>query len=110
MTQSVFDEPAVYSSLGNDPNLGELVEMFVEEMPDRINTLTESFESGDKETLRRLAHQLKGALGSYGFDQLTPYAAKLERIVCADGANNEIRQSLNDLVNLCRKVRARASK
>ena len=36
----------VYSHLAADPNLGELVEMFVQEMPDRINALeTEAQES-----------------------------------------------------------------
>ena len=39
MTPSVLNIDVIYSSLGTDPDLGELVEMFVDEMPDRVSTL-----------------------------------------------------------------------
>jgi len=59
--------------------MGELVEMFVDEMPERIALLGEALASGDRESLERTAHQMKGSAGSYGFDQLTPYAAAVAR-------------------------------
>ncbi len=106
MTLSVPKTEALYSSLASDPDLSGLVELYVDEMPDRIETLKETFESGDMELLRRTAHQLKGAAGSYGFDQLTPYAATLEASIRNDQPENEIRELLDVLVELCQKVRA----
>ncbi|MCA9271399.1 MAG: Hpt domain-containing protein [Planctomycetales bacterium] len=97
---------AIYSSLGADPDLGELVEMFVEEMPQRIATLESTFAEQDLAGLKRTAHQLKGACGSYGFSQLTPLAARLEAAV-RDGESAEaIESALTELVGACRCVRA----
>ena len=68
----------IYSTLGADLDLGELVEMFVEEIPNRAQALGEAVERRDWLETRRLAHQLKGAAGSYGFEAVTPLAARLE--------------------------------
>jgi HPt (histidine-containing phosphotransfer) domain-containing protein len=78
MTVSIETCDAEYSTLGTDPDLHELVEEYVNEMPDRMAALGAAFKSGDLELLRRNAHQMKGAAGSYGFGQVTPYAAALD--------------------------------
>ena len=96
----------LYSSLATDPDLAELVEIFVESLPERIQTLQEAFDRGDWETLRRTAHQLKGAAGSYGFDPLSPSAARLEQCVDAEQDTQAIAQALEELLELCRRVRA----
>ena len=96
----------IYSTFGVDPDLGELVEMFVDEMPDRIATLEQAFASGDLESVRRAAHQMKGAAGSYGFDQLTPYSASLEESVRDGEPEEKIEKLLGDLIGMCKKVRA----
>ena len=96
----------VYSSFGGDPDLGELVEMFVEEMPDRIDTLQQAFTTGDFELLQRSAHQLKGAGGSYGFDQVTPYALALESSLKEGEPADAIEKHLEELVGICQKLRA----
>ena len=98
--------PLEYSTLGSDPDLGELVEMFVDEMPNRVATLKQHGGNTDWEELRRSAHQIKGAAGSYGFGQVTPFAAKLEES-CAEVRNEEaILQNLDALVSLCERLRA----
>ena len=43
----------VYSHLANDPDLGELISLFVQEMPDRINTLEAQAKSRDWSQLTR---------------------------------------------------------
>ena len=100
------NESGVFSSLGADPDLSELVEMFVEEMPDRIATLRQQGEAKDWEELRRTAHQIKGAAGSYGFDQVTPVAATLEASCREVRAEQEICDDLDRLVSLCERLRA----
>ena len=47
--------------LATDPDLGELVELFVQEIPDRISALETQGRSRDWQQLTRTAHQLKGA-------------------------------------------------
>ena len=100
-------EQLVYSELGGDPDLGELVEMFVDEMPDRISTLTEHAEDKNWEALRRVAHQLKGSGGSYGFGVISNHAARLESSCQMDDPMEEqIISLLDDLVGLCSRIRA----
>ena len=101
------DEPPLsYSTLAEDPDLAEIVEMFVQEMPDRVSNLLHRFESRDLPELERAAHQLKGAAGSYGFHQLTPAATRLEAALKQHRSDEEIRAALDSLVSLCRGVRA----
>lgn len=96
----------LYSQYGNDPDLAELVELFVEEMPGRIQGLADCGERRDWSDLSRIAHQLKGAAGSYGFTQITPVAQQLER-AAREGTNEPlIRECLEELVALCRLCRA----
>jgi len=106
MSESTLDGQHIYSSLGDDPDLGELVELFVSEMPDRVSTLQGQLQQADWEQLRRTAHQLKGAAGSYGFDQLTPYAAQLEHLCQNISQEAEIRSQAEELISMCCKVRA----
>ena len=103
--QLVAPGQGFFSSLAADPDLAEIVEMFVEEMPGRIRGLQQQFVSNDWDELARLAHQLKGAAGSYGFDQITPYAARLERSVRNGLPMNEIRSAHEDLCEACARVR-----
>ncbi len=95
-----------YSHLAADPDLGDLIEMFVQELPDRIKTLQTQAASRDWQELTRTAHQIKGAAGSYGFQAITPCAARLEAAAKDDRQEEEIRASLHELLDLCRHVRS----
>jgi HPt (histidine-containing phosphotransfer) domain-containing protein len=97
---------AIYSQLGADADLSELVALFVDEMPERIATLEQAWSSGDLESLRRTAHQMKGAVGSYGFVQLTPLAAAVESAVREQAPEEQIVETLEELIAACRQVRA----
>ncbi|MFI4874561.1 MAG: Hpt domain-containing protein [Blastopirellula sp. JB062] len=96
----------LYSELGNDPDLAEIVEMFVEEMPDRIESMLQCVDQNDWTGLGRIAHQLKGAAGSYGFGQITPYAAQLEHDCRQDASEKEIVAAFRDLAGMCRRIRS----
>ncbi|MEZ6103414.1 MAG: Hpt domain-containing protein [Pirellulaceae bacterium] len=106
MTETLQEE-AIFSAFGPESDLFELVEMFVADLPDRIATLETTYAQQRWEELRRTAHQLKGASGSYGFHQITPYAAALEIAVRDMAPTDEIQRHLVKLVNLCRRLRAR---
>jgi CheY-like chemotaxis protein/HPt (histidine-containing phosphotransfer) domain-containing protein len=96
----------VYSHLAADPDLRELVDLFVREMPDRINALEAQAKNRDWNELTRTARQIKGAAGSYGFGEITPYAARLEAAAQEALPEEQILAALNELLSLCRRVRS----
>jgi HPt (histidine-containing phosphotransfer) domain-containing protein len=95
----------IYSRLANDPDLRDIVEMFVDEMPERIAALVGYLESGEMEELRRAAHQLKGAAGSYGFEPISPCAGRLECAIRDGETVERIRETVAELAELCSRIR-----
>ncbi len=104
-TQSTKSTP-IFSTLGSDPDLGELVELFVDEMPERVHNITNLLAQSDWEEIRRAAHQLKGAAGSYGFDAISPSAAIVENKIRGGHDEEEIRQAIEELCDMCLSARA----
>jgi histidine phosphotransfer protein HptB len=103
--QAVVDRGYVYSRLAGDPDLGDIVDMFVEEMAGRVAKLQEQLRAADWEGLRRSAHQLKGAAGSYGFDVISPCAGSVESAIRDGEPEERIRASVEKLVDLCNRTR-----
>lgn len=99
----------IYSPLGADPDFADLVDMYVDEMPERATKLQELYAAAAWDDLRRLAHQIKGAAGSYGFPQITPAAGRLEMSILQARSSNEIESELDSLLSLCNAIRAGAS-
>jgi histidine phosphotransfer protein HptB len=97
----------LYSTLASDPEMASLVEMFVDDLPERVQMLLDHLQASDRDGLRRIAHQLTGAAGSYGFHEITAEAATLESTLCEGGPESEIAAATNMLINLCRRARAR---
>lgn len=108
MNETANTTDLLYSRLGTDPDLGELVDMFVEEMPGRVAALLEQFQAGNLDGLRQSAHQMKGAAGSYGFDALSPAAGRLESSLRDEEPLEQVRVVMQELIDLCNRVRAGA--
>lgn len=98
-----------YSSLAADPDLAELVDLFVAELPERLAALHSALETSRIADVARFAHQLKGAGGSYGFPQLTPVAARLEMLAKQSAPETLLCDALNDLVAVAGRVRSGCS-
>jgi len=96
----------IYSTLAYDPDLLDIVALYVQEMPGRIERLCQLLEAGRWEELRRTAHQLKGSAGSHGFEPVSLAAADLESLIKDGAPEGEIRQAVERLVGMCRRVRA----
>src|SRR5258708_40172991 len=107
MSQPSVVVHGVYSSLADDPDLGQLVAHYVDEMPGRIETLLSRAAASDFMGLAALAHQLRGSAGSHGFHPLTVAAAAVERAIRDCRPETEVRAALDELVDLCRRVRYR---
>lgn len=105
---TVLDKTAIYSELGGNPDLGDLVALFVDEMPERAKTIRSHHASGDLESLRRAAHQLKGAAGSYGFAPISAAAAELDQAIRSGAPDDRISAHVERLIQLCQSARAGA--
>lgn len=72
------------SKFAQDPDLGPLVDEFTREMPERITAILACWSSKNWSELGRIAHQLKGSAGGYGFDAISESAARLESTLGAE--------------------------
>lgn len=77
MSQEVFDPEAALEQMGGDRELlMELVEVFFEDLPERLREIEAALAAADAEALHRAAHTLKGAVGN--FVARASYEAALE--------------------------------
>ena len=96
----------IRSEFADDPDMTELVDYFVQEMPDRVATLAECWRDNRLADLRQLAAQLRASSGGYGFPGVTEAAAKLERSLEDQSDLETIRAEVESLIDLCRRVSA----
>ena len=94
----------IYSHLSGDPDLGDIVAMFVEEMPKRVSIILDHLNKAEMISLRRDAHQLRGAAGSYGFDPISPCASRVENAIRDGESEERIREAVMELVDLCGRL------
>ena len=94
------------SEYANDPDMVELVELFISEIPDRVELLRTCWNDRDIERLTRLAHQLKGASAGYGFAPIGLAAGDLEEALRSDIDKDiqEVTKRLDELVELCNRA------
>ena len=99
------------SEFAGDPDMLELIEMFVGELPQRSAALQRAWSQTNLGELQRLAHQLKGASAGYGFPSLGHAAAAGEHTLrsCesdyANVAAADLKKQLDELVSLCQRAR-----
>ena len=93
------------SEFADDADMVEIVDQFVAGLPARTAELHDAAGRADFEMLRRLAHQLKGAAGGFGFAPITSAAALVERAIIDSSQRPELDRFLNELVHLCGRVR-----
>lgn len=93
------------SQFADDPDMADLVGIFVTELPSRVEGVVTAYRSGDVESLRRIAHQLKGAAGGYGFPTVGDAAAKVEKALKTStdpaGQLSQMTEDVRALVDLC---------
>ena len=94
----------LYSDLSTDPEMLELVEMFVDELPDRVAAIEQAVKQANLADLAKLSHQLKGAGGGYGFSSITEAAAVVEKQAKSQADINAVQESLAELIALCNRA------
>ncbi len=96
----------LYSTYADDPDMAELIAMFVNELPERVDALRQAIVEQDMETIRRLSHQLKGAAGGYGFEPITDVAREVEQQARHAQDVAAVKRRVDDLILLCRRASA----
>lgn len=95
----------IVSTLAGDRRMIDAIDRFVDRLPRHVETLLHAADVGDRATLSREAHRLKGSAGGYGFQPLTEAAAALEISLTRASDHQEIDlASLHELVDLCRRA------
>jgi HPt (histidine-containing phosphotransfer) domain-containing protein len=95
----------IVSDLADDEDMTELLDGFVVSLATQATRLEEASAAGDHDAVRRIAHQIKGAAGGYGFPTITAAAGRLEHHAHEAG---EAALALAEVCGMCRRARARA--
>jgi HPt (histidine-containing phosphotransfer) domain-containing protein len=100
-----MSEPLV-STLGDDPDLAELVDEYVAALAGRMQEIERALAAGDRRRVEVLAHQIVGSAGMHGFQTIGQAARRVEE--AAAGGNAElIAATLRELRELSARARAR---
>ena len=93
--------PPIYSKMpGSEGKLRHLVVRFIDYVKEQVQAAEQARKQGNLEELAVFAHKLKGSGGSFGFNEFTAPAARLEKLAKAGGSDEEIRQTMAELRGL----------
>jgi PAS domain S-box-containing protein len=88
----------------DNPRILEIVPVFVAGFSAKVQKMTEFLERNDLPGLERIAHQLAGTCGGYGFAQLIAPARALEKSVKERAARESIAAQVKTLIEMIRRV------
>jgi len=71
-------EPVYSSLVDSEPEFAEIVELFLQRLPELIEKISQSFTVGDWNLVREELHRTKGVAGNYGYSELMKLIAKGE--------------------------------
>jgi PAS domain S-box-containing protein len=94
---------AIRSTFADDHDLAEVLDNFVASLPELVDALQRELDDGCHPELQRLAHQLKGAGGGYGYPMLTEMAGGLEQLAKA-GEQDRARAAIGEIRAACRRI------
>ena len=84
----------------------ERIAQYIKDMPSKIEAMKTQCNSQDYSVLQISARQLKESAGAYGFEQIIPYAEKLEKIAKAGQPTEQVRKVLDELVGICQRIQS----
>jgi CheY-like chemotaxis protein len=87
----------------DDPELAKILDEFVEGLPVKMTAMRQAIDNNCFDEVRRIAHQLKGTGGGYGYPALTESARGLENAAQAECRESTL-LALIQLNTLCQAV------
>ena len=94
------------STLGDDPELAELVDQYVAALSGRMEEIERAVSAGDRRRTEVLAHQIVGSAGMHGFRTIGEAARRVEDAAFG-GSDDLLASSVRELAELCARARAR---
>jgi HPt (histidine-containing phosphotransfer) domain-containing protein len=98
------DGGPIISSLIHHPRMKVIIGEYVRQFPEIVDRLLDLLERADLANLRRLAHQLRGTGGGYGFDALSELAGKVEDSIVASNLPISIAALTHSLIDVIRRT------
>ena len=99
-----LDGKVLRSAHADLPTMAEVLQQYVAELPEQVRRLRTLSKNGPREELLRLVHQIKGAGGGYGFDDLSRIAAAAEAEIKSTKDLQDARPSVDELITALRSV------
>jgi CheY-like chemotaxis protein/HPt (histidine-containing phosphotransfer) domain-containing protein len=99
-TKSANSGSILRSSVAHYPGMKTIVSDFVRDLPKQVEQLRSLLAAREMDSLRRLAHQLRGACGGYGFDAITDFAAAAEDSIKTNQSPLVIASRVNSLIQM----------
>jgi PAS domain S-box-containing protein len=96
------NEPIV-SRLASHPRLAKVARSFALQLPDKLAAMGKALDQGDLDTIAQLAHWLKGAGGTVGFDAFFEPAREFEQHAKA-GRVDAMRAGLKNLLEMADRM------
>jgi len=76
---TVADEtPLISEMLDGDPEIEAFIQSLVDDLPGRLTQINQSYKDKDWLNFKEHLHKLKGTLGSFGYQQVSELAARME--------------------------------
>jgi len=80
-----------------DESIADLTEAFVNSLPQKLANLQTHVRQGHIQEIARIAHQLAGAAGGYGFAELSHFASELEQLATSGATADDIANKIQIL-------------
>jgi CheY-like chemotaxis protein/HPt (histidine-containing phosphotransfer) domain-containing protein len=97
-------EPPLVSRLpASNPRFRPIIEKFTRRLGEQLDAMTKAWNERNFDEIASLAHWLKGAGGTVGFDAFTEPAAKLEQFAKSKSAD-QVEQTIVELRRLADRV------
>ncbi|MCE3014549.1 MAG: Hpt domain-containing protein [Pirellula sp.] len=96
----------IRSTLTGDSDFKQILVEFISKVPKRLESIRKAMNESDTKNFCTLIHQLKGACGSYGFQELTPLASQLEAELRSGASLQSPLSALEIFIELCMRMTA----
>ncbi|MDP9175979.1 MAG: PAS domain S-box protein [Planctomycetota bacterium] len=92
------------STLAGFPGMAKIIAEFVEGLPEEVRKMNDLLQRNELNALGRVAHQLRGASGGYGFDSITEPATRTEDAIKESKNLQTITENVNLLIRALRQI------
>jgi len=96
-------KPLTSDILREEPQIIDLIDIFIDRLPEMLNTINNAISNKDWESVSTKIHQLKGVGGSYGYPMLTKQAQKIEFSLTSQNYS-QVNLLVKELGQLCKQI------